>query len=31
MEERGKHFDPEMIGAFFIAHDSINAVGKRYV
>ena len=28
---RGKHFDPEMIDAFFIALDSINAVGKRYV
>lgn len=31
MKERGKHFDPEMIDAFFIALDSITAVGKRYV
>jgi response regulator RpfG family c-di-GMP phosphodiesterase len=30
-KERGKHFDPEMIDAFFIALDSINAVSKRYV
>ena len=30
-KERGKHFDPEMIDAFFIALDSIIAVGKRYV
>lgn len=30
-KERGKHFDPEMIDAFFIALDSIKAVGKRYV
>jgi len=29
-KERGKQFDPEMIDAFFIALDSINAVGKRY-
>ncbi len=31
MKERGKHFDPEMIDAFFVALDSITAVGKRYV
>ncbi len=31
VKERGKHFDPEMIDAFFIALDSITAVGKRYV
>jgi HD-GYP domain-containing protein (c-di-GMP phosphodiesterase class II) len=31
MKERGKHFDPEMIDAFFIALDSITEVGKRYV
>ena len=30
-KERGKQFDPDMIDAFFIALDSINAVGKRYV
>ena len=30
-KERGKHFDPEMIDAFFIALDSIIAVVKRYV
>jgi HD-GYP domain-containing protein (c-di-GMP phosphodiesterase class II) len=29
--QKGKQFDPEIIDAFFIALDSIQAVGKRYV
>jgi HD-GYP domain-containing protein (c-di-GMP phosphodiesterase class II) len=29
--QRGKQFDPEIIDAFFLALDSIQAVGKRYV
>lgn len=29
--QRGKQFDPEMIDAFFIALESIQAVGQRYV
>lgn len=29
--QRGKQFDPEIIDAFFLALDSIHAVGKRYI
>ncbi|HRX16054.1 MAG TPA: HD domain-containing protein [Spirochaetota bacterium] len=28
--ESGKHFDPEVVEAFFDVHDILKAVGKRY-
>jgi response regulator RpfG family c-di-GMP phosphodiesterase len=30
-EQRGKHFDPELVDVFFSIYDVIRAIGKKYV